>query len=162
MRHPRLVAVILCCAALLFSCSSTPVVDVVPEPTLPQVEVYVPPEPVAHEGPVSVDLDVYDCGEIPVGYTCEFESIVTQTTDHDLIISQVAQNFSPYARVDLVEDSTAFGRDLPYTMLPDDVLRVIFVYRRDDPDEEIGGSVFISYQDGSTEYELEIPIGVRD
>lgn len=161
MRRPRLVAMILC-AVFLFSCSSPPVVDDVPEPTPPPVEAYMPPEPVPHQGPLSVDLDVYDCGEIPVGYPCEFESIVTQTTDHDLIISQVAQNFSPYARVDLVEDSTAFGRDLPYSMLPDDVLRVIFVYRRDDPDEEIGGSVFISYQDGSNEYELEIPIGVRN
>ncbi len=162
MRHPRLVAVILFYAAFLFGCSSTPVVDESPEPTPEPVETYVPPEPVPHDGPLSVDRDVYDCGEIPQGYTCEFESIVTQTTDHDLIIDQVAQNFSPYARVDLLEDSTAFGRDLPYAMAPDDVLRVAFVYRRDDPNEEIGGSVFISYQDGPNEYELEIPIGVDD
>ena len=115
--------------------------------------------PVPHDGPLAVEPGFYDCGEIPEFTICEHEFDVTHGEEEAVEILDVAQDFSVYARIGLIQDSTAFSRDLPYSMSAQDPLRLVFSYRRDDPEEVVGGSLFLRYVHGGREYRIEIPVG---
>lgn len=133
-----------------------PPVVVAPEP----IELS-PPQAVPHDGPLVATPDVHDCGTVPEGLTCNVESVLRHRSDQVVIIGEVAQNVSAAAFVGLIDNRTAFDRDLPYTMPSSDRLRVVLDYRRDDPDEVIGGSMFVRYQHGGDDYVLEIPVQAR-
>lgn len=138
--------------------STTTAPQTTPEPPPPEVPDL---SPVPHDGPLRADPAVDDCGEIRDLFPCELEILLTHNSAEQLVIDEVAQNFSPFARVDLIEERTAFTRDLPYTMGSRDRLVVLFYYRRDDPNEQVGGSIVVSYRVGARAYELEVPIGAR-
>jgi len=142
--------------AFLAGCSSAPV-EPDPVPTVVE-EVVEVLGPVAHDGPMSVDPGFYDCGNVPDGYTCEFETRVTISTD-SVTIDEIGQNFSPWARVSLTQESTGFNRELPYEMRRNDPLIALFYYRRDDPNDETGGTVQIQYRSGAESYTLVMPVG---
>ena len=115
--------------------------------------------PVPHDGPLQVDPGFYDCGSIPEFTICDEEFMVTHGEEEDVEILDVAQDFSVYGRIGLIQDSTAFDRDLPYLMSSEDPLRLVFSYRRDDLSEVVGGSLYIRYTYRGTEYRVEIPVG---
>ena len=137
-------------------CASAPVVSE-SEPVLIE-PVQVTLGPVAHEGPMSIEPGFYDCGDTPLGYVCEFEARVIINTG-SVVIEEIGQDFSPYARVSLVQESTGFNRELPYEMLEEDVLLALFYYRRDEAGEVTGGSLQIRYSAAGQDYRLVVPIG---
>ena len=118
--------------------------------------------PVPHDGPLQVDPGFFDCGSIPEFTICDHEFMVTHGEEDDVEILDVAQDFSVYGRIGLIQDSTAFDRDLPYLMSSQDPLRLVFSYRRDDINEVVGGSLYIRYMYGGTEYRVEIPVGAEN
>lgn len=152
MKTSPLLLVLLCACA-----SSTPVVqEATLEPEAVPVEVVL--APVSHDGPLRADPAIYDCGLIPDQQHCEFDIRLTQVSDGVVEIDEVTQNASPYARLGIVEHRTGFSRDLPYQMDSGETLRVLFAYRRADPTEEVGGSVFVNYRSGGDSYTLEVPV----
>ena len=141
---------------LSLGCAPAPVVTA-PDPA-PAEPVQAALGPVAHDGPMAIDPAFYDCGETPLGYVCEFAARVTIST-YSVVIEEIGQEFSPYARVSLVQESTGFNRELPYEMVEDDVLLALFYYRRDEPNDVTGGSLQIRYSSGGQDYRLIVPIG---
>jgi len=113
---------------------------------------------VPHDGPLAASPATYDCGIVPDQQHCEFDIRLTQSADGALEIDEVTQNASPFARLGIVEHRTGFGRDLPYQMGPSETLRVLFSYRRDDPTENVRGSVFVNYRFAGEAYTLEVPV----
>lgn len=145
---------------LQVGCSASSVTEpaVNPEPTItvaPRRELAA----VSHEGPLAVSPGFYDCGEILEGLVCEFDIEISHREEADLEILEVAQDFSVFARIGLVEHRTGFSRDLPYLMSSQETLRLLFSYRRDDPGEVVGGSLYIRYRQQDLEHRLEIPVG---
>ena len=147
---------------LQIGCSAgTTVTEPVSEPAI-NVEPRRVLAAVPHDGPLTVEPGFFDCGEIPEFTICDHEFMVTHAEEEDVEILDVAQDFSVYARIGLIQDSTAFDRDLPYGMSAQDPLRLMFSYRRDDVGEEVGGSLYIRYAYAGTEYRVEIPVGAGD
>lgn len=117
--------------------------------------------PGAHLGPMNATPEAFDCGYVPDLSHCEFDIMLTLSDVDEVEILSVSQDFSPFARLGLVEHRTGFGRDLPYMMRGEDQLRLIFSYRRDDPMETIGGALFVNYVLNGETFRLGVPVNAE-
>ena len=114
-----------------------------------------------HLGPMNATPEAFDCGHVPDLSHCEFDIMLTLSDVEEVEIQSVSQDFSPFARLGLVEHRTGFGRDLPYVMRGEDQLRLIFSYRRDDPGETIGGGLFVNYVFNGETFRLGVPVNAE-
>lgn len=119
------------------------------------------PQPVPHSGPIRAEPNVHDCGLLRPMAVCDVEIILDNPSAVPLDILRIAQDFSPWARIGLVADLTGFDRTLPYTMAPEERLRLLFHYRQDHEEAPTQGSLHLRYSSEGTTYSLEIPIVAR-
>ena len=120
----------------------------------------VPPQRVPHDGPMEAMPQTYDCGEIPVGGMCAFDSLLRNTsTTGELVIQQISQTFSPAASVRLEQPRMGWNIELPHTTAVSEQIRLLFQFGRSASSELVGGSIFIQYDYDNRLYRLEIPVG---
>lgn len=154
----------LALALILAACGGSAPVDrseptplPTPEHTSPTAAEREPLGPIPHDGPLQATPGFYDCGVVPELERCDFDILLTNSASEDLVIESVRQDVSPWAAIGLVDHNTGFDRDLPYTM-GGERLRLLFSYRRDDPSEVAGGSLFVEYRHQGRNLRLEIPV----